>query len=520
MRQKIFFQIKKYGPIATITFLGLFLRLYKLEIIPPSIFIDEYNLALDALRIINKTKHLPWYGIGWYGTPALFIHYLAFIFKILKPSFWTIKIAWVLPATLVIPSSYFLAKNIFNKQVATISTLFLTLSPIHIHLSRWAHGAIIVPTIFVFSVLALFLFHKKNKKTILILSAFILAISIYTYVGARVYLMFFTIMTLWYLFIYHKEKTLRKILNCFLFWLVFFACLFPFLRYGVNHPIEFTGRTKEVMILNLNAGLKGNINLITENILKYLGMFINLQDPNIRHNPLKTAPFTKTTSFMFGVSFLILFLKKKYKKLLFFTILLITGLAGGILSKEAPSTFRTATIIPFVYMLSGYTLYQILDFLNRKLLNQKTRTQYLALVTILMLTFIPIMDRLIQFYNYQNWQRPDIKIAFTNHALTVAKLAKEYFQRGYIIYLSHDYYWYSSTQFEIESTEKNNPYQIHNPNSLPQYQKGNQYFLILDPADEALLSYYEKNLTSFNLHFEKKSDAKPFFTIELKPKLP
>lgn len=222
---------------------------------------------------------------------------------------------------------------------------------------------------------------------------------------------------------------------------------------------------------------------------------------------------------MFGISFLILFLKKKYKKLLFFAILIITGLIGGILSKEAPSIFRTATIIPFVYMLSGYTLYQISDYLNKKLLNRKTGTQHLALAAILMFTFTPIASRLIQFYNYQNWQKPDIKTAFTNRELIVAKLAKEYFQKGYLVHLSPDFYWYSSTQFEIESTEKNNPYQIYNTENLHQYQKDKKHFLILDSADETLPSYYEKNLTFFDLYFGKRGDTGSIFTIELKPKL-
>ena len=62
--------------VVLILLLAIFLRTYRFTTIPPGIYVDETNSALDALRILEGERVSP-FGTGWYGTPNGYIYYMA-----------------------------------------------------------------------------------------------------------------------------------------------------------------------------------------------------------------------------------------------------------------------------------------------------------------------------------------------------------------------------------------------------------------------------------------------------------
>ncbi len=84
--------------IVAVFILSVVVRVLFIDRIPPAVFIDEYNLALPAAQISLGHSTLPWFGFGWYATPAIFFYYLALLFNIFGISITTIKIAWLIPA--------------------------------------------------------------------------------------------------------------------------------------------------------------------------------------------------------------------------------------------------------------------------------------------------------------------------------------------------------------------------------------------------------------------------------------
>jgi hypothetical protein len=86
--------------------LAIFLRIYQFNEIPPGIYVDETNAALDALYIIEGRQVTP-FGAGWYGTPNGYIYYMAGIIKLLGANWLSLKLISLIPAILTIPAIFF-----------------------------------------------------------------------------------------------------------------------------------------------------------------------------------------------------------------------------------------------------------------------------------------------------------------------------------------------------------------------------------------------------------------------------
>jgi hypothetical protein len=93
--------------VVLILALAIFLRTYRFTSIPPGIYVDETNGALDALRILEGDSVSP-FGTGWYGTPNGYIYYMAGIIKVLGANWTSLKLISLIPALLTVLAIYFL----------------------------------------------------------------------------------------------------------------------------------------------------------------------------------------------------------------------------------------------------------------------------------------------------------------------------------------------------------------------------------------------------------------------------
>ena len=97
--------------------LAVFLRIYQLQQMPPGVFVDETNAALDAIRILEGRPDSP-FGTGWFETPTLYAFYLVGLFKVFGASFLALKAASLIPAILTVVMMYPLARLMFGIPTA------------------------------------------------------------------------------------------------------------------------------------------------------------------------------------------------------------------------------------------------------------------------------------------------------------------------------------------------------------------------------------------------------------------
>jgi hypothetical protein len=338
-------------PVALLI-LALFLRVYRIGDLPPGIFIDETNAALDALEILDGAAVSP-FATGWFQTPTLYAYYMAGLFRLLGVTFFALKLASILPGLLTAAAMYPLARRFFGSLPASLSLFFLAAARWHVHMSRWGWNALMPP---LFQVLvALFLLRglETRRPRDFALSGLALGLSQYTYLAARL------IPAMVLLFLLHQLLTVRGFLrrhggNVLLLGLVSLMAFAPLGLTYLKEPFLFTNRARQVSLLN-DLEAAGGVEPLWRNGLAHLRMFSDRGDPNPRHNlpgaPM-LDPFVGALVPLAAGYALWRWRDRRYALLLLW---IGVALLGGVLSaaEEAPQGYRTLGALPPLLLLAA-----------------------------------------------------------------------------------------------------------------------------------------------------------------------
>ncbi|MEJ2347964.1 MAG: glycosyltransferase family 39 protein [Patescibacteria group bacterium] len=173
-----------------IILLAFFLRFYRLADYP-ALNADEAAIGYNAYSLLEtgKDEHgNPWpihfQSFNDYK-PGLYFYIILPFVKFMGLNELAVRIPGALLGVATVFVLYLLVKELFeDEKLALVSSLFLAISPWHIHFSR---GGWEVNTATFFMVLGFWLFLKALKKPkLLMLSAFSFVLSLYTYHAARI----------------------------------------------------------------------------------------------------------------------------------------------------------------------------------------------------------------------------------------------------------------------------------------------------------------------------------------------
>jgi len=232
MKQKKFI----YLLFACLAFAGIiFLRVWKLNEVPVSLFGDEIDVGLQAYSIAETGKDyfgnkLPvlFHSFSEYRLPMLLYLDAPFI-KIFGLNEWGVRTPPFILGLVSIVAIYFLAKEFFDKKVALVAAVFLAISPWHLIFSRQANDAGILLPFVLFGTL-FFIKGLKDFK-LLIPSSIFFCLGIYAYAIASLFIPLFVI----FLTILFRKKIfgygLKKLTLLFL---VTLAILLPYIVQSIN----------------------------------------------------------------------------------------------------------------------------------------------------------------------------------------------------------------------------------------------------------------------------------------------
>ena len=139
---------KIYFIVVLILLVGTLLRIYDLS--SESIWMDE-TLSLKFSHDIN----------GDYGNPPLYFLFLNHWMRLFGNSEFSIRFPSAIFGVISVVLVYYLANFLFNKKIALISALMLSVNPFHIYLSQQAR---MYSLFTLFSLLSLFYFFKILKE--------------------------------------------------------------------------------------------------------------------------------------------------------------------------------------------------------------------------------------------------------------------------------------------------------------------------------------------------------------------
>jgi len=243
--------------------LALFLRLYKVISIPPSLNWDEVSIGYNAYSILKTGrdewgKFLPVHfeAYGEYKLPAQVYASIPGI-AIFGLNEFGVRVTPVIYGALTVLFLYLLVKEMFdNEWIALVSSFLLAISPWHIQLTRASFES----SFSVFWVtLGVWLFIKgfANKKY-WVASIIPFIISIYTYNAARV----FTPLFLFFIILIYRKEVLKNVKVFIICFLLFALSMIPLVNFFTSG--NATARLKLVSITD-DPGFEQRINVARGN---------------------------------------------------------------------------------------------------------------------------------------------------------------------------------------------------------------------------------------------------------------
>ncbi len=189
------FKVEKFLIISIFLF-SLFLRVWKLAEYPTGLNADEAAIGYNAFSLINTGKDE--FGHSWPINfqsfndfkPGLYFYLVLPLVKVLGLNEMAVRLPSAFAGSLTVLLVYFLVKEAFGSKekessfLASLASLFLAISPWHLHFSRggWETNA----AAFLMTLGVYLFFLSLRKPKILPLSALAFIASMFAYHSARV----------------------------------------------------------------------------------------------------------------------------------------------------------------------------------------------------------------------------------------------------------------------------------------------------------------------------------------------
>lgn len=480
-------------PTILIFLLALALRLYGLSDTPPGFHVDEAKAAWNALSILETGKD------DWGNSFPLYYNSFGDFrptgyFYLIIPSLlafgqnvFAVRFPGVLFGSLTIVILYFFTLQILGKEhkkAAVFSSLFLSLSPWHISLSRASSEGIISLFLTLSASLLLLIFLKRPGLPVLIGSFFLFfSSSLFYHVPRLLNPLFAALIILYQLPKQSLKKTAKSFLGVFLI-LIFITTV----AFSLNPQAR--GRFSQVSIFS-DLTIKyeqdklpfeeGHNSVLTartfhNKLVLYTNRFINEYSQYFSSKfllvPFEAKPHRYATvglglvtyiEFFMIIFGLIAVLKGRYSYVPLL-LLLISPIPAALTTEDAPNLHRALFMIPFFSIFAGIGT-EYLGKLNFKL----SKIIVPSLLVLLALNFIYFWH----MYFVHNYQRPQIasnrNVGAKELALKLNEIAPNY-QKVLITNIPDSLYpWYAfftsqdpQTFNQISSNRGENPWVYKN----------------------------------------------------------
>ena len=365
---------------------AVFFRFYQLDLIPPGLWPDEAANGVDALKALDSTNFSAEGGpdFGWKifypannGREGLFINMQAVSIWLFGATPFALRVVSAIIGTLTVLGLYLLAKQLFDRKIASVAAFFMAISFWHVNFSRIGFRAIMLPFILVFAFYFLWRGLRNGKLGEFFVAGILGGLGFYTYFSYRIVPLIAIILFLSYWYYLKKdfshakyEYARNQLLRGFaLLTLTVIVIAMPLGLYFYGHPQDFLKREgRPISVFSQEQPLKE----LALSTIKTLAMFNFGGDYNQRHNIPGSLQLVLPIGLLFAVGFLkelAHWLSRKHGHFSpthtfmfsWFFIMLIPG----FLSTEAPHALRTIGVIPIVMIFSAQGFWWLINNLTR-----------------------------------------------------------------------------------------------------------------------------------------------------------
>ena len=245
--------------IATaITAVAAVLRLVYIGGFPPGLHGDEASFGLEARRVLEE-GNLGAFTNAATGAPAGTFYWTAAFFTLFGDGTIQLRIAFALFGILTIPLTYAAFRVMFDRNIAVIGSLLLSVMAWHILFSRVAHLPIAWPFVQMGAVLALFFALKHESKLLFGATGLLIGFGVYTY-GSYPIFAVAVVAFLVYLGAFHYRRRLLDLTSwtCIMAGAALFAGL-PMASFAIDHPSDYLYRFRINTVTRTEEYKDGNL---------------------------------------------------------------------------------------------------------------------------------------------------------------------------------------------------------------------------------------------------------------------
>jgi len=350
--------------LSLVVVLALGVRVYRVSTIPAGLWLDETDLTRDALLILDGARPGPWRP-GTFGIPYAYAYLIAGSYWLLGPGVLAVRVPALLVSALTTIPLYLLARCLVRRPVALgVTTLWAT-ERWAINIGRWGHVDTLVPF---FGALVLWLLWEAStsgRRRYWLACGVCLGLSQYTYPSARAFVP--VVLS----FLAYRAATSRGAGSdrghaggLVVMLAAAGLVLVPLGITFVQDPEPFLARSRAVSIFN-PLYTPDPFVALRDNLVKYAAVFNLRGDPNARHN-IPGAPMLHVIEaglFVVGLGYAALRPWQGVHVLLLAWF--VAFWAGGVLTTEAPNTFRIFGILPAILLLTGIVIEGVWQALER-----------------------------------------------------------------------------------------------------------------------------------------------------------
>jgi 4-amino-4-deoxy-L-arabinose transferase-like glycosyltransferase len=378
---------KEYLALALITLLAAVLRFYRLEAIPVGLSGDEAEDGYVAKRILRGEEY-PIFIEGTFGEEPAHTYLVAVSFAVWGASLWAVRFFPAVLGVITVPMVFWLAKELFPKEnnsaglVGLFSAFLMATSYWHIIYSRFGLEVITLPLLS--SAIIYFLWQgiRSPRKWPFLVSGLLLGGSLYTYRGARFFLIFFFLIVGGWLLASREFRRLH-LANLALLAAVALAVYFPLGMYAVSHPETYFDRELHVSILNPDWEQGSPGEAFAKALIKTAGMFNLSGDPEFDRNPGKRPVLDPLSSLFFFVGLGVAV--SRWRRANYSLVLLwflIMSLPGAFTAEVAPHFHRGIGALPPLVLLCALGAVSAKDWLDRRTSETRPRAASLSVLAV------------------------------------------------------------------------------------------------------------------------------------------
>ncbi|MCP4536115.1 MAG: hypothetical protein GY832_03120 [Chloroflexi bacterium] len=377
-----------------------FFRFYRPDVVPPGPSHDELRMMQLGELIVNGERPIHW-TISYSAEP-LFMYLLALVMPVLGFTPFGARVVTRFAGLLLIPVVHRLARRLFGRRVALVTSGVLALTWWPIFFSRVALRGITLPLVFTGAVYCLWrgLDLDGTEGTChvgvvrwgwLAAGGGLMGLTWYTFTAARGLCILLPII-LAYLALLRlvPVKQLGRVALVTLGLASLIAA--PFVYDIKVNPGAPESRIEQLspIIEELSAG---NAVPFVRQATATLGMFVLTGDPNWRYNISNRPTFDPLLGTMAVLGFLLCIVHWKQPR--YFTLLLwlMLGWASSMLTPEAPSFVRGIGALPPAVMIAGVGVVALWDWIIAHV--DRRVTQAIPVL----LTLILALNGLLTFHN-------------------------------------------------------------------------------------------------------------------------